>query len=315
MKTYYFLILFTFGLSPACSDAEFATVSRTVQNAIDSANAKDANPNYDDAIENDEYQDSISSNNIGADIEDRYSDSVGDQSKPSKKNPPKKKKPKKPESIGGEKDETPPVYAGSSIAEKGKSLDLYFTIDVSDSLKKTDTNCDRLTAILDFKDALISYLGKDGDVRANFVKFSTGASYFGTEKDFLTISNSNFKAKYQKEICEVKGGTNTAAGLEETMELYRMNNGSQKETSSVIVLTDGSPTIDKILVPDRAAELQGLFGEQIYGVLLYKESPLRPSGPPQIGLDGLVRITGDAERVTSVSEANEIGKAVAWFLK
>ena len=223
----------------------------------------------------------------------------------------KKKPAKKPKPIGGETDETPPVYGGTPIAEKDKSLDLYFTIDVSDSLGNTDPSCERLNAILGFKEGLVDFLGENGNVRAHFVKFSHKASYFGTEENFLSISNTNFKEKYKDDICNIDGGTNTSAGLQETIDQYNIT--TPNDLSSAIILTDGSPTLGKDSLPQTTKELQRLFGERIYGVLLYNSTAL--NSVPTYSKNKLAEITGDPERVKSVTKAAEITDALKWFLK
>lgn len=71
------------------------------------------------------------------------------------------------------------AISGNSNANKdsnlfaiaGKSLDVYFVIDASNSLNKNDPNCLRFTAFQLFQEELKKLLGPTGDVRATLVLF------------------------------------------------------------------------------------------------------------------------------------------------
>lgn len=210
--------------------------------------------------------------------------------------------------------------SADSLAQKGKSLDLYFIIDVSGSLSRTDPDCDRLDALLDFKSELTKYLGDTEDVRASFVRFNDKARFMGTIDDYLGLSKSDFKDKFKDDICDDEGKTNTADAFEETVDKYNDLKSSPKDTRSAILFTDGMPTKGEDQLDRRIDEMKDVFGKKIFSVLLWDDSAASSGifsalGSKDKAQKFLKKATGSSDRVKSVDDPSGIGKAIADFLK
>lgn len=282
--------LLTILLTIGCSDTEFNSkqMKRNVSEAA--SNDGDANGTYRDGYDN-----------LGG---DGKSDALGSDSGMGNS------------STGGDGSDTSSLGVDSgSLAEKGKSLDLYFMVDVSGSLKGTDPDCDRWDAILDFKKELTDFLGIDGDVRTTFIKFSDKAKHFGTINDWLGMSDGDFKNDYKSDICDRSGNTNTSDALEETVNEYKNLKSDPKDVHSALLFTDGIPTKGKDQLDKRIDELKDNFGKKIFSVLLWNELGGASRTDKSEAEKLLRKVTGSSGRVKSVDDPSGIGKAIADFLK
>ena len=213
-----------------------------------------------------------------------------------------------------------------SIAQKGKSLDLYFIIDISGSLGQSgplgvsvgnDPNCLRYDGLIKFKNNLTNHLGKDGDVRATFVLFSSEAEVLATIDDFLAYENTNFENTYKDSICKTGGQTNPSDAFKLTTNTYKKLDAiTTKDMASVLFFTDGQPNRGLSKLDQRIAEMKENFGDKIFSVFLFAENFFADFlGTTTLPLDFLNSISGSEERVKKANKAEELGDVISEFIK
>ena len=186
-----------------------------------------------------------------------------------------------------------------------------------------DPNCLRYDGLIKFKNNLTNHLGKDGDVRATFVLFSSEATVLATIDDFLAYENTNFENTYKDSICQTGGKTNPSDAFKLTTNTYKnLNAVTTKDTASVLFFTDGQPTEGKSTLDQRITEMKENFGDKIFSVFLFSNTFTDFFGVPvpedlvtEEPLQFLKDLSGSEERVKKANKAEELGDLISEFIK
>lgn len=110
-----------------------------------------------------------------------------------------------------------PSTASDQFAVSGKSLDVYYVIDASNSLDGTDPRCLRFDVFTLFQEELKKLIRPSGDVRATLVLFAGAARVHSTRADFLKLTYTELVSLYRLEICSTSSGTNAIDALNLTV--------------------------------------------------------------------------------------------------
>ena len=198
------------------------------------------------------------------------------------------------------------ITGSTSIAKRGKSLDLYFVMDVSGSLLNNDPYCQRFSGVNEFRKSLRNTLGESADVRTSWVFFNDEVETLPTTNDFLKLSDRAFTETYRSKICKRYGGTNPGAAFDRAISTLSENNGkTRKDMQSVLFFTDGLPTQELYLLERRTRNIGIIFQKRIFSVIL-------GGGTPE-ALDFLRSVSG--EKIKQVGDSARIGDAINSFLK
>ena len=198
------------------------------------------------------------------------------------------------------------------FAIKGKSLDVYFVIDASDSLQKNDPNCLRFTAFQLFQEELKKLLGPTGDVRASVILFAKSARLLSTQDDFLKLTTGEITNLYKSSICSNSSGTNATAALNLTVSTAQQLQAlGKKEVSSALFFTDGRPSGGLTAELTKASDsIKASFPSHVYGLFLNKSTD-NDSTP----LDFVVSVAGSKDRVRSTLDPNGLSASILSFIK
>jgi uncharacterized protein YegL len=213
------------------------------------------------------------------------------------------------ENVSGE---AVPPKASDQFAVSGKSLDVYYVIDASNSLDGTDPRCLRFDAFKLFQEELKKLLGPAGDVRATLVLFSGSARVHSTRTDFLKLTSTELTSLYRSQICSTSSGTNVTDALDLTMSTaQRLQGTGKKDMSSVLFFTDGKPSDGNS--PELASAVENIkaaFPSRIFSLLLTNDS--KDFAEP---LEFVTLVAGSKDRVRSTQDPTSLSTSILSFLK
>jgi hypothetical protein len=221
----------------------------------------------------------------------------------------------------------------NSIADVGKSLDLYVVVDTSLSLSlSTDPGCKRLGSLATFMTSLRERMGEEGDVRMTLVTFSklSEAKLISVDPDAIKTTGEAFETRYKTAICASVGGTDPKSGIDLMVRTAKSQIASNpKDVTSVLFFSDGSPTLYDAYagvyypsmkdVGSSITSMHELFPSRVFAVLLNDANPTRQCTPfdqecPPSAQEFMNMLTGDAKRVRSAVTAEELAKSLLSLL-
>jgi Ca-activated chloride channel family protein len=203
------------------------------------------------------------------------------------------------------------------------------TLDVSDSMDKTDIQPNRLAAAIDAAERFVD--AAPGDTSIGVTTFADRASVLlAPTKDRGTIRAA------LEGITDTREGTALGAAVTTSLAALQAN-GSVKDPppsdpsdspGRILVLTDGANSIKKATTPEAAAERAAAAGVPIYTILL-GDDPGRPDQPlPSETLSAMANRTGGlfAQSTTAgdlqavfadigsiVAPVDELRELTVWF--
>lgn len=204
------------------------------------------------------------------------------------------------------------VQDSNLFAVKGKSLDVYFVIDASDSLRSNDPNCLRFTAFQLFQEELKKLLGPTGDVRASLILFANTAKLHSTQNDFLKLTATEITTLYKSSICSNSSGTNATAALSlAVLTSQKLQATGKKDVSSALFFTDGRPSGGLTTELMKASDsIKASFPSHVYGLFLNKSTTQDTTA-----LDFVISVAGSKDRVRSTLDPTGLSASILSFIK